>query len=172
MLRLTRSLLITGLVVAGALMGCQPPEQSHEPMGQPESAMHEQAMDDSAANAMPPETLATGPFVNKGEQKTTGTYRIERTMDSLRLVLAGDFATDEGPDLHVVLSPVGMSTVSGKNAMADDAALTVGPLKARSGTQEFTLPDDTNLRSFDSVLIHCIRFSHLYGAAPLQYPAP
>ena len=52
-----------------------------------------------------PEVVATGRFTDKEGQHTSGTYRIERVEEDLRLVLSDDFKTDKGPDLHVVLSP-------------------------------------------------------------------
>jgi len=154
------SLFLIAALAAWSLMGCQPSEQ--------QQSMQDPTVEGQAATSSSMDPVATGRFVNKGGQETTGAYRIEQVEDDLRLVLADDFATDEGPDLHVVLTPVAVSAVSGENAMADDAALVVGPLEAQSGAQQFDLPDDVDLGAFRSVLIHCIEFSHLYGAAPLR----
>ena len=144
MLRYTSHLLIMSLAM-WLLARCQPSEPA------PDTA-----------------PIATGRFVSKGGQETTGTFRIVRVEDDLRLMLDDDFVTDEGPDLHVILSPTKTATASGDNAMADETAQVVAPLSSLSGAQQFDLPDDIDLRSFQSVLIHCIRFSHLYGAAPLR----
>lgn len=109
--------------------------------------------------------VAQGRFVGKGGQTTVGGYRIESADGDIRLVLSGDFRTDEGPDLHVVLSPLPVDEVEGGNATSDDATLIVAPLNGFEGPQEFDLPDDPDFSGYHSVLIHCIEFSHLYGAA-------
>ena len=43
----------------------------------------------------------------------------------------------------------------------------VGELQSRSGAQTYALEADLDISHFQSVIIHCIRFTHLYGAAPL-----
>lgn len=111
------------------------------------------------------EVLATGVFVDKGGQHTAGSYRIERLGDDFRLVLDSDFQTDEGPDLHVLLSPVEVDSADNDNVAA--TALVIAPLQEQSGEQVYAVPGEIDLRAYRSVLIHCIEFSHLYGAAPL-----
>ena len=119
----------------------------------------------------PPATdvvLAQAMFADRGGQATRGTYRIERTASGdLRLVLADDFKTDGGPDLHVVLSPTPFADAGNANALAGGAARIVAPLMHTSGGQVYDLPDDLDLAPFRSVLVHCVQFRHLFGAAPL-----
>lgn len=157
--------LVVG-VVAWSLVGCQPSEQHSKPTAQQEPARQDQTPRGQATTAQS-RTVATGRFVSKGGQETSGTYRIVRTSGDLRLMFTDDFATDDGPDLHVVLTPTEATTASGENVMADGAALTVAPLGSGSGAQEFDLLDDLDLNRFKAVLIHCVQYSHLYGAAPL-----
>ena len=109
--------------------------------------------------------LGTGSFVDKGGQHTTGTYRLEKAGETMRLVLASDFRTDEGPDLHVLLSPIEVDSTTNENGATD--ALVLAPLQSQSGEQTYEVPDAVDLGTYRSVLIHCIEFSHLYGAAPL-----
>lgn len=110
--------------------------------------------------------LARAMFVDKGGQSTDGFYRIERTAaGDLRLVLENDFQTDAGPDLHVLLSPLPVDEAGNGNANGPGARI-VAPLMHTSGGQVYDLPDDLPLASFQSVLIHCVQFSHLFGAAP------
>ena len=112
------------------------------------------------------DTIASGSFTDKGGQETSGAYQIEDTGAGLRLVLSETFRTDWGPDLHVVLTPTGTAEADNDNVMVTGAHV-VGELQSRSGAQTYTLEADLDISYFQSVIIHCIRFTHLYGAAPL-----
>lgn len=116
--------------------------------------------------AEPADIIASGSFADKGGQETSGAYRIEDTGEGLRLVLSETFRTDWGPDLHVVLTPTGAPEADDDNVMAPGAHV-VDELQSRSGAQTYELEADLDLSAFQSVVIHCIRFTHLYGAAPL-----
>lgn len=105
--------------------------------------------------------------MDKGGQHTSGSYRIERSGEDLRLVLSDDFQTDEGPDLHLVLSPTGVAEAENESAMAE-GALVVSALRSLAGGQTYDLRDDLELEAFRSVVVHCIEFTHLYGAAELS----
>jgi hypothetical protein len=158
-----RRIVFAWLAVGMLAASCGPAGSGD--VGAAESDSAEAASDD-AASASPDSVLATGRFTDQGGQQTTGAYRITQTGGGdLRLALTSDFATDDGPDLHVVLTPTAPGNVSGGNAMADGAARVVGPLGA--GAQSFDLPDDLDLDSFEAVLVHCVQHSHLYGSAPL-----
>ena len=110
--------------------------------------------------------VASGSFTDKGGQETSGAYQIEDTGAGLRLVLSETFRTDWGPDLHVVLTPTGTAEADNDNVMVTGAHV-VGELQSRSGAQTYALEADLDISHFQSVIIHCIRFTHLYGAAPL-----
>jgi hypothetical protein len=110
--------------------------------------------------------LSEGQFVDKGGQHTSGTYRLQRAGETMWLVLASDFRTDEGPDLHVLLSPLEVDSAMNENGAAN--ALVLAPLQAQTGEQVYAVPDAVDLGAYKTVLIHCIEFSHLYGAAPLS----
>lgn len=116
--------------------------------------------------AEPADIIASGSFTDKGGQETSGGYRIEDTEEGLRLVLSETFRTDWGPDLHVVLTPTGTPEADNDNVMVTGAHV-VDELQSRSGAQTYELEADLDLSAFQSVIIHCIRFTHLYGAAPL-----
>lgn len=112
--------------------------------------------------------VAEGTFAGKEGVDTSGSFYVERLDDgALRLVLAPDFRTEAGPDLHVVLAPTTAEAAHHDNALADGAVI-VGRLARSSGKQQYDLRDDTPLDAFRSVLIHCIEYSHLFGAAPLR----
>jgi hypothetical protein len=142
--QLSRIVFVICLIIT--LAGCQ---QSGQPQ-QPEVFV---------------ETLATGSFVDKGGQHTVGSYAIQWVGDDLQLFLSEDFQTDKGPDLHLVLSRTPLESADNDNVM--EGAEVITPLIALSGAQTYDLPIDLDLSPYSTLLIHCIEFSHLYGAAPL-----
>lgn len=50
----------------------------------------------------------------------------------------------------------------------DGAALRVDSLRSLEGKQTYDLRDDLDLEPFGSVVIQCLKFSHLYGAAEVD----
>lgn len=129
----------------------------------------ERVTEDPDALNRPAVVVASGAFVDKGGQMTSGAYRIERAGADLRLVLDSTFRTDDGPDLHVVLSPLAVAEAGNRNAT--DGGRIVAPLKAERGPQLFDLPDDLDVGAYRSVLVHCVQYRHLFGAAPLARTA-
>lgn len=120
-----------------------------------------------APQAGVPILLASGQFVDKGGQHTDGAFRIERDSGRLFLLLSDDFQTDEGPDLHVLLSPTATDSADNDNANVAGAHI-LAPLRALAGGQRYPLPPGVIPDSFRSVMIHCVQYSHLYGSAPLR----
>ncbi len=112
--------------------------------------------------------LAQGAFVDKGGQTTHGSYRIERTAAGLRLVLSDDFSTTDGPDLHVILTPTTVADAGNRNVVIEGVTEIVAPLASQRGGQTYALREGLDLAAFETVAIHCIRYKHLYGAAPLR----
>lgn len=107
-------------------------------------------------------------FTGKEGMAVQGAYRIKDHDGVLRLILDDAFKSDDGPDLHVVLSPVEPGEVSGSTAMAEGKAFVVGKLASLTGNQTYDLPADMDLSAYQSVLIQCIKYAHLYAAAPLE----
>ncbi len=112
------------------------------------------------------ELFAEGQFVNKGGQETSGTYRLERAGEYRRLLLENDFQTNDGPDLHVVLSPTAVADAGNDNVM--EGAAIIDSVSALQGKQVYYLADSLQIEDYRSVLIHCVEFSHLYGAAAIE----
>lgn len=147
------------------ITACRPSES--EISGQTDSSAAIAGTASDTAKLAGTSVVARGRFTDKGGQQTSGGYRVESTGGDLQLILEDDFRTDDGPDLHVVLSMVGVEEVESENAAADVSTLIVSPLTKLEGEQHYDLPDDLDLSGFNSVLIHCVEFTHLYGAAPL-----
>lgn len=99
------------------------------------------------------------------EKSLAGSFQIETIGDRVQLVFSADFKTKKGPDLKVVLSPLSLSGANGDNAMR--GALVLGPLKATKGSQRYLLPADLDLSRYKSVLVHCEKYSVLWGGGNL-----
>lgn len=115
-----------------------------------------------AAEAQSPDA-ETGGFENQ-EYDIRGSWTIETREDGRYLVLSEDFRTRRGPDLKIFFSADSAENVTGNNA-ANGFFLTA--LDRNRGAQEYRLPDDLDLADYASVVIHCERFSKLWGAGNL-----
>ena len=106
-----------------------------------------------------------GPFLKKKE-KIKGSYTLVEENGRWILRFSEDFATKNGPDLQIVFSPKPFDAVNGKNALAD-GAVSIGLLTSNKGAQEYVLPEDLDLTHMKCILIHCVKYTRLWGGAPL-----
>ena len=104
-----------------------------------------------------------GSWVKKS-QAIQGQWRIEQREGTAYLVLGDDFKTRRAPDLKFVLSNLSVDEVSNKNAM--QGAKLVSQLESSKGAQAYKLPDDYT--SYQSLLLHCEKYTKLWGAARLK----
>lgn len=77
------------------------------------------------------------------------------------------FKTKNGPDLKIFLSNLSMDQVNGKNVIS--SSVLVSPLKSSKGAQEYEIPASLNIDDFSSLLIHCEKYSVLWGGGSLKY---
>ena len=109
--------------------------------------------------------LASGQF-HSGAHETKGTATVFQLADGKKTLRLTDFATSNGPDVHVYL-------VAADDAKDDDAVtkagfIDVGTLKGNIGDQNYDLPASTDLTKYRAVTIWCKRFSVNFGTAPLM----
>jgi hypothetical protein len=100
-----------------------------------------------------------GAFVGVGDaihdaQGIAETISLEDGSQVLRLE---DFKVTNGPDLYVYLAT--------DNRASEFVSL--GELKANNGNQNYEIPDDTDLKKYNKVLIWCKTFGVLFGNADL-----
>ncbi|MDQ2912545.1 MAG: DM13 domain-containing protein [Chloroflexota bacterium] len=81
---------------------------------------------------------------------------------SRRFVRFENVAIQNGPDLHVYLSP----DTGGK--YTDATSLYLGPLKATNGSFNYELPPTVDLARYRSVVVWCRAFSVLFTWADLK----
>ena len=78
--------------------------------------------------------------------------------------LDGQFKTDAGPDLVVILH---RSSAPALKLKAGDY-LSLAPLRATTGSQRYAIPADVKLADYNAVAIWCRQFNATFGAATLS----
>ena len=108
-----------------------------------------------------------GGFENQ-EYDIRGSWQIETRDDGRYLVLSEDFRTRRAPDLKIFLSAEPAEAVTSDNATQGHF---LAALETHRGGSQYRLPDDLDLSAFRSIVIHCERFSKLWGAGTLNLSA-
>jgi hypothetical protein len=112
-----------------------------------------------------PKVLARGEFHN-AEKAGKGTATVYELASGKRVLRLTNFATDNGPDLHVRL--IASDDAKDTASVANTDHVEVAKLKGNKGNQNYDLPADLNLARFRVVSIWCNRFSVNFAAAPLK----
>jgi hypothetical protein len=127
-----------------------------------------------AASAQAQSIAAQGSWV-AADYEVSGQWKITRHGEQLFVELGDDFETKNGPDLHILLSPKALTQLTNANASKD--ALVVGLLhssddsvlfRKMKGAQRLAIPSGVRLSDYRTILIHCVRFSHLWAGADLN----
>ena len=127
-----------------------------------------------SAAAQAQSIVAQGPWT-KVDYEVAGHWKVTRHGEQLFVELDDDFETKNGPDLHILLSPKPLKQLTDANASQD--ALVVGLLqtnddsvlfKKMKGAQRLAIPGEARLSDYRTIVIHCVRFSHLWAGAELN----
>ena len=109
--------------------------------------------------------LAKGQFHN-GAHDTKGTATVFQLADGKKTLRLTDFATSNGPDVHVYL--VAANDAKDNDAVTKAGFVDLGSLKGNIGDQNYELPANADLAKYRAVTIWCKRFSVNFGTAPLM----
>lgn len=140
----------------------RPPAVQPSP-GQPTAAKPPAALPPPAQPALV--VLAEGGFVSQ-EHATSGGAKLVRLQDGSRYLRLENFATSDGPDVHVWLTdqPAGLQDW---HVYDDGRYVRLGKIKATHGNQNYPIPADADLAGLRSVVIWCDRFNVAFGSAAL-----
>ncbi len=94
-----------------------------------------------------------------------GTWSIVTEGDTSYVVLSDDFRTRNAPDLKIFFSPLAASDLTDDNAT--EGSILVSQLESNKGGQRYAIPEGVDLSTFNSIIIHCERFSKLWGSSSL-----
>jgi len=109
--------------------------------------------------------LATGQF-HSGAHETKGTATVFQLADGKKTLRLTNFATSNGPDVHVYL--VAADDAKDNDTVTKAGFVDIGSLKGNIGDQNYDLPANTDLAKYRAVTIWCKRFSINFGTAPLM----
>jgi hypothetical protein len=109
--------------------------------------------------------LATGQF-HSGAHETKGTATLFQLADGKKMLRLTDFATSNGPDVHVYL--VAANDAKDNETVTKAGFVDIGSLKGNIGDQNYDLPANMDLARYRAVTIWCKRFSVNFGTAPLM----
>jgi len=112
-----------------------------------------------------PISLESGNF-HKGAHKTSGVATILQLPDGKRALRLTNFATSNGPDVHVYLVAANDATVS--DTVKKAGFVDLGSIKGNIGDQNYDVPSDVDLNKYRAVTIWCARFNVNFGTAPLS----
>ena len=133
-----------------------------EEEGMPAEVQVEEAMPDMPEQPQV-RVEASGPFINRSHP-TQGNAIVLGDGTGQRFLRFEDFRTDNGPDLNVYLSSAPQDAPAGQ---FDDDFIDLGDLKGNVGSQNYEIPRDVDLDRYSTVVIWCVRFSVIFGAAEL-----
>jgi len=132
----------------------------------PERAFINQTVNEEFPTASAaPNKLATGQF-HSGAHETKGTASVFQLADGKKTLRLTDFATSNGPDVHVYL--VAVNDAKDNDTVTKADFVDIGSLKGNIGNQNYDLPANTDLAKYRAVTIWCKRFSVNFGTAPLM----
>ena len=109
--------------------------------------------------------LASGQF-HSGAHETKGMATVFQLADGKKTLRLTNFATSNGPDVHVYL--VAATDAKDNAAVTNAGFVDLGSLKGNIGDQNYQLPVNADLVKYRAVTIWCKRFSVNFGTAPLM----
>ena len=109
--------------------------------------------------------LAAGQF-HSGAHETKGMATVFQLADGKKTLRLTNFATSNGPDVHVYL--VAAPDAKDNDTVTKADVVDLGSLKGNIGDQNYELPANADLAKYRAVTIWCKRFSVNFGTAPLM----
>lgn len=107
--------------------------------------------------------ISRGMFTSINNEPAAGNVTLVKLADGRRLLRFTNSAIGPGPRLHVYLVA---GTVGGS---ADVKVFKdLGPLKATTGSQSYSVPRSVDSKRFRTVVIWCAEFSVAFGKAVLR----
>jgi Electron transfer DM13 len=135
----------------------------------PEKLFVNQRVNEAAPAALSgePEALYTGKLEGK-IHPTSGRATIYKTGDSKQYLRLSDFATSNGPDVHVVLAKTDDKALDQEIVKGEFDTVELGALKGNQGDQNYNLPGNVDLNKYQAVVVYCERFHAIFGVARLE----
>jgi hypothetical protein len=135
----------------------------------PEKLFINQKVNEAAPMALSsqPEALYTAKLEGKVHQ-TSGRATIYKSADGKEYLRLSDFATSNGPDIHVLLARAEDQSLESEVVKGALESVELGALKGNQGDQNYDLPAAADLNKYQAVVIYCERFHAIFGVAKLE----
>jgi Electron transfer DM13 len=109
----------------------------------------------NASIAKEPIAVTKGSFKGLAHE-TKGLASIYQLADGKRTLRLTEFATSNGPDVHVYLVAAEVEKVN--DAVKEAGFIDLGSIKGNIGDQNYDIPADADLNKYRTVSIWCARF--------------
>jgi len=113
------------------------------------------------------EPLYTARLQGKAHQ-TSGRATVYKTRAGKYYLRLTDFATSNGPDVHVVLTQSNDDNLNQEIVKGQLDRVELGSLKGSQGDQNYDLTVPVDLHKYNAVVIYCERFHAIFGVARLE----
>jgi electron transfer DM13 len=112
-----------------------------------------------------PTTVATGTF-HDVDGTASGTVALVHLPNGSFEIVFEDFSIGSAAHTNVALLPV--KDVKSDNDVDKSAILDLGPLKGKTGMQDFPIPSSKDAMGYHTVVLWDTEMAHAIAAAPLQ----
>lgn len=113
-----------------------------------------------------PVALATGALMDGDSfHKGSGQVTLYRLEDGTNLIRLEDIEVTNGPDLHVLLTPI--HGLGGRNDLQEAGYIDLGQLKGNIGSQNYEVPSDYAIPEDLTLVIYCVPFHVVFATAEL-----
>ena len=114
-----------------------------------------------------PVTLKVGTFEDQDAfHKGSGEATIYRGPDGSHLLRLENLDVTNGPDLHVILTP--LRNPENRADVMTPGWIDLGSLKGNRGNQNYPIPEGVDIAAQGSVVIYCKPFHVIFSVAPLE----
>jgi hypothetical protein len=118
------------------------------------------------ASAASPSMLSEGRFHGVSHE-TKGMAALYQLPDGKRVLRFTEFETSNGPDVQVYL--VAAADANDNETVTKAGFIHLGALKGTVGDQNYDVPADADLNTYQAVTIWCHRFGVNFATAPLKH---
>ena len=97
-----------------------------------------------------------------------GNWKIVQEGEAYFVELADNFKAKKAPDLKLFFSTINAQDISSNNAADTDKSVLIAPLTSYQGTARYPIPPGINPAEYKTLLVHCQKYTKLWGGSPLQ----
>ena len=113
-----------------------------------------------------PVALATGELMDADSfHKGSGQVTLYRLEDGTHLIRMEDISVTNGPQLHVLLTPI--PSVGSREDLQSAGYIDLGALKGNKGSQNYEVPPDYPIPEEMTLVIYCVPFHVVFATASL-----